>query len=127
MRSRIFIFLISLVASLTSHAQKQVIDHNAYARWNRIEKVKLSNQGAWLTFEVLPMKGDGYLHWQHVPSGAKDSMFAAKELQMNESGDLMAWRRTPGFDTLRTCELNKIDKKKWPKDTLVIFNSIKDL
>jgi dipeptidyl aminopeptidase/acylaminoacyl peptidase len=126
MRSRIFIFLISLVASLTSHAQKQVIDHNAYARWNRIEKVKLSNQGAWLTFEVLPMKGDGYLHWQHVPSGAKDSMFAAKELQMNESGSLMAWRRTPGFDTLRNCELNKIDKKKWPKDTLVIFNSTKD-
>ena len=82
MRSRIFIFLISLVASLTSHAQKQVIDHNAYARWNRIEKVKFSNQGAWLTFEVLPMKGDGYLHWQHVSSGAKDSMFAAKSLQM---------------------------------------------
>ena len=126
MRSRIFIFLISLVASLTSHAQKQVIDHNAYARWNRIEKVKFSNQGAWLTFEVLPMKGDGYLHWLHVSSGAKDSMFAAKELQMNESGDLMAWRRTPGFDTLRTCELNKIDKKKWPKDTLVIFNPTKD-
>ena len=126
MWSRIFILLISLVASSTSYAQKQVIDHNAYARWNRIEKVKLSNQGAWLTFEVLPMKGDGYLHWQHVPSGAKDSMFAAKELQMNESGSLMAWRRTPGFDTLRNCELNKIDKKKWPKDTLVIFNSTKD-
>lgn len=118
-----FIFCFIIV---NTFAQKQVIDHNAYARWNRIEKVKLSNQGAWLTFEVLPMKGDGYLHWQHVPSGAKDSMFAAKELQMNDSGDLMAWRRTPGFDTLRTCELNKIDKKKWPKDTLVIFNSIKD-
>ena len=126
MLSRIFILLISLVSSSTIIAQKQVIDHNAYARWNRIEKVKLSNQGAWLTFEVLPMKGDGYLHWQHVPSGAKDSMFAAKELQMNESGSLMAWRRTPGFDTLRNCELNKIDKKKWPKDTLVIFNSTKD-
>ena len=126
MRSRILILLISLVASSMSYAQKQVIDHHAYARWNRIDKVKLSNQGAWLTFEVLPMKGDGYLHWQHVPSGAKDSMFAAKELQMNESASLMAWRRTAGFDTLRTCELNKIDKKKWPKDTLVVYNSIKD-
>ena len=126
MLSRIFILLISLVSSSTIIAQKQVIDHNAYARWNRIDKVKLSNQGAWLTFEVLPMKGDGYLHWQHVPSGAKDSMFAAKELQMNESGSLMAWRRTPGYDTLRICELNKIDKKKWPKDTMVVYNSIKD-
>lgn len=105
---------------------KKTIDHHAYARWNRIEKVKLSNQGAWLTFEVLPLKGDGYLHWQHVPSGAKDSMFAAKDLQMNESGSLMAWRRTAGYDTLRTCDLNKIDKKKWPKDTMVVYNSIKD-
>jgi dipeptidyl aminopeptidase/acylaminoacyl peptidase len=123
---RLSFFLYASFFSLAAIAQKQVIDHNAYARWNRIDKVKLSNQGAWLTFEVLPMKGDGYLHWQHVPSGAKDSMFAAKELQMNESGSLMAWRRTPGFDTLRNCELNKIDKKKWPKDTLVIFNSTKD-
>ena len=126
MRSRIFFLIVSLIASSTVFAQKQVIDHNAYARWNRIDKVKLSNQGAWLTFEVLPLKGDGYLHWQHVPSGAKDSMFAAKDLQMNETGSLMAWRRTAGFDTLRTCELNKIDKKKWPKDTMVVYNSIKD-
>ncbi|MFM7596098.1 MAG: alpha/beta hydrolase family protein [Flavobacteriales bacterium] len=112
--------------AFTMYGQKQVIDHHAYARWNRIEKVKISNQGAWLTYEVQPLQGDGYLHWQHVPSGSKDSMFSAKDLQMTESGSLMAWRRTPGYDTLRTCELNKIDKKKWPKDTMIVYNSIKD-
>lgn len=106
--------------------QGKIIDHNAYSEWNRIEKVKLSNQGTWLTFEVLPLQGDGYLHCHNTLTNRQDSMFCAKDLQMTESGSLMAWRRTAGFDTLRSCELNKVDKKKWPKDTLIIYDSNKD-
>ncbi|MFM7664005.1 MAG: hypothetical protein ACKO68_05715, partial [Bacteroidota bacterium] len=118
----LFIFSLSVFA----FSQKSVLDHNAYFRWNKLEKVKLSNQGSWLTFEVQPLRGDGYLHWINIPLGTRDSMYAAKDLQMTESGSLMAWRRTAGFDTLRTCELNKLDKKKWPKDTMVVYQSIKD-
>lgn len=118
----LFIFSLSVFA----FSQKSVLDHKAYFRWNKLEKVTLSNQGSWLTFEVQPLRGDGYLHWINIPSGSRDSMYAAKDLQMTESGSLMAWRRTPGYDTLRICELNKLDKKKWPKDTMVVYNSIKD-
>jgi len=124
--SRFFSVLIGLVAIPIFYSQKQVIDHNAYARWNRIDKVKQSSQGTWLTFEVLPLQGDGYLHIHNTVTNHQDSMYCAKDLQMNESGSLMAWRRTAGFDTLRSCELNKVDKKKWPKDTLVIYESSKD-
>lgn len=121
-----FIRIIFCLMALNTYAQKQVIDHHSYARWNRIEKVKFSNQGAWLSYEVLPMRGDGYLHWYNTETNHRDSMYCAKDLQMTESGSLMAWRRTAGFDTLRSCELNKVDKKKWPKDTMVVYNSIKD-
>jgi dipeptidyl aminopeptidase/acylaminoacyl peptidase len=106
--------------------QGKIIDHHAYYHWNRIDKVKLSSQGTWLTFEVLPLQGDGYLHWHNTVTSHQDSMYCAKDLQMTESGSLMAWRRIAGFDTLRSCELNKVDKKKWPKDTMVVYNSIKD-
>ncbi|MBM3165023.1 MAG: S9 family peptidase [Bacteroidetes bacterium] len=115
-------FLCSFII-VQAYCQKAILDHQAYFRWNKIEKVKLSHQGLWLAFEVQPLRGDGYLHWQHLPTGFKDSMYAAKELQMTESGSLMAWKRTPGFDTLRICELHKLDKKKWPKDTLVVWKS----
>ena len=107
-------------------SQKIPINHLAYDQWNRIEKVKISNQGTWLSFEVLPLKGDGFLHWENISTGTRDSMFCAKDLQMTRSGYLMAWRRTAGFDTLRSCELNKLDKKKWPKDTLVVLNATKN-
>ena len=121
-----FFFFILLLICTLGFSQNKVIDHNAYARWNRIDKVKLSSQGTWLTFEVLPLQGDGYLHWHNTVTNHQDSMYCAKDLQMTESGSLMAWRRTAGFDTLRSCELNKVDKKKWPKDTLVIYDSSKD-
>ena len=122
---QLFFFIILLICTL-GFSQSKVIDHNAYARWNRIDKVKLSSQGTWLTFEVLPLQGDGYLHWHNTVTNHQDSMYCAKDLQMTESGSLMAWRRTAGFDTLRSCELNKVDKKKWPKDTLIIYESSKD-
>ena len=109
-----------------SYAQKKTIDHHAYSDWKKLEKTKISSNGKWVTYEINPLKGDGFVYWYDVENQKLDSMFQAKDLQMSSLGSLMAWRRTAGFDTLRTCELNKIDKKKWPKDTLVVYNSIKD-
>ena len=109
-----------------SFAQKKTIDHHAYSDWKKLEKTKISSNGKWVTYEINPLKGDGFVYWYDVENQKLDSMFQAKDLQMSSLGSLMAWRRTAGFDTLRSCELNKIDKKKWPKDTLVVYNSIKD-
>src|SRR5690606_25529126 len=52
----------------------------------------------------------------------KDSFFRAKSAQFSYHSDYLVFTLTPSFDTLRTCELEKIDKKKWPKDSIVVLN-----
>ena len=70
--------------------------------------------------------GDGYLHWYQSETGKHDSLKRAKDAQLDPNGQFIAWKVVPGFDTLRNCELNKVDKKKWPKDSLYILLTAND-
>jgi hypothetical protein len=45
---------------------------------------------------------------------------------LDPNGQFIVWKVVPGFDTLRNCELNKVDKKKWPKDSLYIYLTTND-
>ena len=60
-----------------------------------------------------------FLH--QLSTGITDSFPRGKEAKFSFDGDYLTFKITPGFDTLRNCELKKIDKKKWPKDTLGIY------
>ena len=106
--------------------QKKTIDHTSYKEWKRTEKQQFSTNGNWITFEINPLVGDGYLHWYETATGKHDSLLRGKDAQLDPNGQFIAWKVTPGFDTLRTCELNKIDKKKWPKDSLFIYITADD-
>ena len=116
-----FIFSISI-----SWGQKKIIDHSSYKEWKRLEKQQFSKNDRWITYEVNPLMGDGYLHWYETLTGKHDSLLRGKDAQLDPNGQFIAWKVTPGFDTLRNCELNKVDKKKIPKDSLYIYLTAND-
>ncbi len=106
--------------------QKKALDHTAYKEWKRVEKQQFSTNGEWITYEINPLVGDGCIHWYEPTTGKHDSLLRGKDAKLDPNGQFIAWKLTPGFDTLRTCELNKIDRKKWPKDSLCIYVTSKD-
>jgi len=119
-----FILLTILFStSLTSFSQKKIIDHTVYNDWKRTEKQQLSSNGNWVTYETIPARGDGYLYIYNVKNQKLDSFYRAKDAKIAWDESFIAFKVTPGFDTLRNCELNKVDKKKWPKDSLFIFST----
>jgi dipeptidyl aminopeptidase/acylaminoacyl peptidase len=121
------VILVAFLLGL-SHAwsQGKIIDHQAYKEWKRLEKQQFSQNDAWITYEINPLVGDGYLHWYQNETGKHDSLIRAKDAQLDPNGQFIAWKVVPGFDTLRNCELNKVDKKKWPKDSLYIYLTAND-
>lgn len=122
MKKITFIFLW-IYFPLALFSQKKELDHHAYFLWKKVEKTKVSKDGNWVSYEINPLKGDGFIYWYQVDDGKLDSVFRGKDLQMTDDASLLVWKVTPGFDTLRLCELKKIDKKKWPKDSLFILNT----
>lgn len=60
---RTFLTLTFLVAvALPVHGQeKRPLDHDDYARWNRIQSDVLSKDGRWLAYRLVPGEGDATL------------------------------------------------------------------
>ena len=109
--------------AFNSLAQKKSIDHTAYKNWNRTEQVQLSSTGKYITYERNPLKGDGYLFLFDTKSMVLDSFARGENAFIAKNETFIALTITPGYDTLRNCELHEIEKKKWPKDSLFILSS----
>lgn len=116
-------FILFLILGLHTFGQdKKIIDHTAYNQWKRISDVVISPDGKFSCYAIKPHRGDGYLFVVENETGKKDSIFRGESASFSGSSAFLVFKITPGFDTLRTCELNKIKKEKWPKDTLAIYD-----
>jgi len=115
-------FLICLLCcSPAFFAQKKLIDHTAYSNWKKIEKQVISDDARWIAYETTPLKGDGFVCLYNVETAKTDTILRGKDPKFNALSNLLLVKITPGYDTLRSCELNKVDKTKWPKDSLYIL------
>jgi dipeptidyl aminopeptidase/acylaminoacyl peptidase len=115
-----------LCLSFSFFSQKKVLDHTVYNSWKKNEHQLISNNGRFVSYEINPHRGDGYLYVYDIQTAKMDSFARGKDAAFSCNSDFLAFKITPGFDTLRSCELQKIDKKKWPKDTLAIYLPEKD-
>lgn len=102
--------------------QKKVLGPEVYNSWNRIGDVQLSQDGKFSVYSVKPYRGDGFLYVVNLETGKKDSIARGYEPKFDESGSFVVFKIHPGFDTLRKVELAKVNKEKWPKDSLGIWN-----
>jgi dipeptidyl aminopeptidase/acylaminoacyl peptidase len=121
------IFLATLIVCCQNgFSQKKQIDYQAYDNWKKLEKQQSTPSANWITYEINPLKGDGYLYFYNQKLNKLDSIKRGKDASISFKEDFVAYKLTPGYDTLRNCELKKIDKKKWPKDTLCVRFLTKD-
>jgi dipeptidyl aminopeptidase/acylaminoacyl peptidase len=116
-----FLFPITLLLG-----QKNEINPSIYNDWKKNENQIVSANGNFISYEINPHRGDGFLLLYDIKNEKIDSFPRGKEAKFSFESDYFVFKITPGFDTLRTCELDKVDKKKWPKDTLGIYLFEKD-
>jgi len=118
---RCILLICLFFTSISAFAQKKVIDATAYNDWKRVADVQLSPNGMYSAYSIRPHRGDGYLFIVNNLTGKKDSIARGIEPQFSGKNTFLVFKISPGFDTLRTSELNKINKDKWPKDSLGIW------
>ena len=113
--------LFTAIATSVLAQEKKIIDHTAYNDWKSLKGAKISNDGKYISYEIKPHRGDGMLLIYSVETGETDTIRRATRAQFSGGSSYIAFKITPGFDTLRTCELKKIKRAKWPKDSLGIY------
>ena len=50
-------------------AQKLPLDQTVYDNWKSLSSAVISDDGKWITFEINPQQGDGWLYIYNVVSG----------------------------------------------------------
>ncbi|MDD2984149.1 MAG: prolyl oligopeptidase family serine peptidase [Crocinitomicaceae bacterium] len=117
-----YLILLFICLAGTAFSQKKVIDHTAYNDWKRVGDTQISNDGKYVSYTIKPHRGDGYTYLVNVETNKVDSFFRAVDPKFTDHNSYFVFKITPGFDTLRTCELNKVKKEKWPKDSLGVYH-----
>ncbi|MCT4562140.1 MAG: prolyl oligopeptidase family serine peptidase [Crocinitomicaceae bacterium] len=118
---KIFVALLTLVTFAAWGQEKKKLDHTVYSDWKSLSRQKISSKGNFITYEINPHRGDGYLYLYNTQTAVLDSFPRGEKAFISDDESYFSFIRTAGFDTLRTCELKKVDKKLWPKDTLVVI------
>jgi dipeptidyl aminopeptidase/acylaminoacyl peptidase len=113
--------VVMLLSYFSWGQDKKIIDHTVYNDWKSLSSAQVSNDGRYIAYEINPHRGDGVLCIYDTNSGSTDTIKRATRASFSGGGSYIAFKVTPGYDTLRTCELNNVKKEKWPKDSLGIY------
>jgi len=120
------ILLTLLMSYSIGLAQKPQLDHQAYDQWKRLEKEQISRNGALISYELTVLKGNTVLHLFDTQTQKHDSIERGNSAIIATDASFVAWKMSPDYDSLRKLELAKVDKKKWPKDSLFIAHLSQD-
>ena len=128
MKKRLFsLFVaISLSTLLWGQQGKTVLSHSDYDGWRNLKHQQISNDGSWISYEINPQKGDGWLYLYNVKSHRLDSVARGANAVFTPDSKILTFRIRVPHDTLRQAKLAKKKKSKMPKDSLGIWNLVSD-
>ena len=123
------LIFLSLAATANLFSQtpvKRSLSNSDYDAWKELAKPQISANGAWVSYEVNPQKGDGFLHLQNLLTGKHDSLSRGLEAVFSSGAELVAFKIKQPDPLLHKLKLAKTKKEDLPKDTLGIRLLAKD-
>jgi dipeptidyl aminopeptidase/acylaminoacyl peptidase len=97
------------------------LDHSLYQSWKTISNSRISNDGNWVTYEINPAQGDGFLYLYNVRQNTIDSIGRGYSAVFSSQSDFLAFKIKPQYAALRQAKKDKLKKEKMPKDSLGIW------
>ncbi|NCA86133.1 MAG: S9 family peptidase [Clostridia bacterium] len=121
MIKKLFAFLTLSMIAVVAQSQQMPLDHTIYDKWKILEKTNISPDGNWVSYEVNPGKGDGWLYFFNTKTQTTDSVARGYDAQFAGNSSFIVFKIKPTADTLRKAKLAKKEKDDLPKDSLGIF------
>lgn len=110
-----------LLVAFSAFAQKKPVDHSVYESWKVVNNTIISNDGRWLSYEINPQRGDGWLMLYDIANNRYDSVSRGYEARFSADSKFMAFKIKPPLDTTRAAKLAKKKDDDLPKDSLGIW------
>ncbi len=125
MRPLLLLTLAAVVPVLPAGAQttdKRPLDHSVYDSWNDIADERLSADGAWLAYALVPGEGDAVLHVRATRSSAAYTIPRGRSARFSGDGRYVVFLIKPELAAERAAKKAKAKPDDQPKDSLGIFD-----
>lgn len=101
-------------------AQKVPLDQNVYDGWKSLGSPYISDDGKWVSYEINPQQGNGWLYIFDVASGQKDSVFCGTKATFSPESKYVVYQIKPTYEETRQAKKNKVKEDLMPKNNLTI-------
>ncbi len=123
MKKIIMLFVgLSLTFSAFSQ-QKKPLDHSVYDHWKDLKNAAISDNGNFISYEVNPQQGDGWLYLYNVKNDRLDSLPRGYKASFVSNGNILVYRIKPQFEKIRHLERKKTKRNKFPTDSLSLCST----
>ena len=115
-----FLTFLAPAVIFSQAGNKKVIDHSVYDDWKSIARTQISDDGKWVSYEVNPQQGNGWLYIYNTVTGSLDSIARGYNASFLPGQDVLILKIRPQYAVTRQA---KVDKKKpddMPKDSMAI-------
>lgn len=119
-----YISILTILFTFSAYCQNEQkipLDHSVYEKWKSLQNAVISSNGQWISWEINPQKGDGWLYLYNTVNGMKDSFERGYEAKFSPNANYIVFKIKPQYDTVRKLKLAKTKKEKLPADTLAII------
>lgn len=110
-----------ILSSFCLFAQKKPLDHSVYDQWQSISEEKISNDGQYVAFSVLPQEGDSKLFIKNIKTNGLFDYPRANTLDFSFDNQFAAFLIKPLFKDTRVAKIKKKKPEEMPKDSLGII------
>lgn len=119
--------LLLQIMCLTLPAQtKKSLTHEVYDGWKNLGQTLITEDGKWVSWEVNPQQGDGWLFVQHTQTSRKDSLARGYNARFSANGNILAFQIKAPFALTRKAKIDKKKKEDMPRDSAGIWLSNRD-
>jgi len=119
----VLLVIFFFCSHLLIHAQQKKIplDHSVYESWKTLHNARISNDGQWVTYEINPQQGDGYLYLVNIKNNRIDSVPRGYNPVFSNQSEFLVFKIKPQYAVIRQAKKDKKKKDEMPKDSLGIW------
>ncbi|MCB0689260.1 MAG: hypothetical protein KDC53_22135, partial [Saprospiraceae bacterium] len=123
MRKKIpFLLCIVLLPLITFGQSKKSLDEAALFSWKSIENRQISDDGKWLTYQLMPNKGDGNLIIMNTRTREEITIERGKQVYIDHHLEKLSCLVSPEETLIDSLKRMKKKEDELPIDTLLILD-----
>lgn len=115
------LLIIAFYIQFSAFGQNKALTTNDFAQWKRIENRQISNDGAYISYEINEQKGNGKLLIYKVDTKITDTIPYGYAASFSPDNDFIIFKYKPDSDTIRAAKKAKLNNDKIPKDSAGIY------